>query len=202
MAHQKYINAVKISPNDKLIATSSQDKTVKIWDAKTLTLLKTLSGHRRGIWDIQFSPADQLIASASGDNTLKVWSLSTGQSVATLQGHQAALVKLNWLNLGLQIATASVDGVVKIWNVKKQVCQNTFEMHDEKIWALDFCEHVLTHKDESYTSLKLITGSSDSKVKIWIDNTVEQAALDKQTQLDLINNEHNLSKLMRENDLV
>ena len=52
MAHQKYINAVKISPNDKVIATSSQDKTIKLWDAKSLTLLKTLSGHRRGIWDI------------------------------------------------------------------------------------------------------------------------------------------------------
>ena len=53
-----------------------------------------------------------------------------------------------------------------------------------------------------YSSLKLITGSSDSRVKIWTDNTVEQAAQDKQTQLDLINNEHQLSKLMRENDLV
>lgn len=101
MAHQKYINAVKISPNDKLIATSSQDKTIKIWDAKSLTLLKTMSGHRRGIWDIQFSPTDQLIASASGDNSLRVWSIATGQAVATLQGHKAALVKLSWLNLGL-----------------------------------------------------------------------------------------------------
>lgn len=62
--------------------------------------------------------------------------------MATLQGHQAALVKLNWLNMGLQICSASVDGVVKIWNIKKQMCQNTFEMHDEKIWALDFCEHI------------------------------------------------------------
>ena len=52
-------------------------------------------------------------------------------------------------------------------------------MHDEKIWALDFCEHVQSHHGEPYTSLKLITGSSDSKVRIWIDNTVEQAALDK-----------------------
>ena len=36
MAHQKYINAVRISPNDKLIATSSQDKTIKIWESKSL----------------------------------------------------------------------------------------------------------------------------------------------------------------------
>jgi U3 small nucleolar RNA-associated protein 13 len=79
------------------------------------------------------------------------------------------LVKLSWLNLGLQLASASVDGVVKIWNVKKQVCMNTIEMHEEKIWAMDFCEHITDER----TSLKMITGSSDSKVKIWVDNTVE-----------------------------
>lgn len=102
----------------------------------------------------------------------------------------------------MQIASASVDGVVKIWNIKKQVCQNTFEMHDEKIWALDFCEHLQTYNGDSFLSLKLITGSSDSKVKIWVDNTVEQVAADKQAQLDLTSNEHALSKLMRDNDLV
>ena len=122
MAHQKYINAVKVSPNDKIIATSSQDKTIKLWEASSLKLQKTLTGHSRGVWDIQFSPSDQLLASAGGDANLKVWSIQTGQSVATLQGHKEALVKIAWLNLGLQIASASVDGVVKVWNVRKQMC--------------------------------------------------------------------------------
>ena len=31
MGHQKYINIAKFSPNDKFIASGSQDKTVKIW---------------------------------------------------------------------------------------------------------------------------------------------------------------------------
>jgi len=70
------------------------------------------------------------------------------------------------------------------------MCQNTFEMHDEKIWALDFCEHIQSFEGSHFTSLKLITGSSDSKVKIWVDNTVEQAATEKQVQMDLADNEH------------
>ena len=70
----------------------------------------------------------------------KVWNVSTGECLATLQGHTSALVKAAWLNAGLQIATASVDGIVKVWNFRKQQCQNTFEMHEEKIWAMDFLE--------------------------------------------------------------
>ena len=58
MAHSKYINAVRVAPNDKIIATSSQDKSIKLWDSKDLTLKGTLNGHKRGIWDIQFSPSD------------------------------------------------------------------------------------------------------------------------------------------------
>jgi U3 small nucleolar RNA-associated protein 13 len=52
MAHQKYINCVRISPNDKMIATSSQDKQIKLWDAQTLSLKATLTGHKKGVWDL------------------------------------------------------------------------------------------------------------------------------------------------------
>ena len=84
MAHQKYINAVRVSPNDKMIATSSQDKTINIWQAGALTLKKTLKGHKSGIWDIQFAPTEQLMVSASGDKTCKVWNVGSGECLATL----------------------------------------------------------------------------------------------------------------------
>jgi len=75
-SHEKDINVVSVAPNDSLVATGSQDKTVKLWNATDLSLRATLKGHRRGIWDCQFSPFDRVIASGSGDRTVKVWSLS------------------------------------------------------------------------------------------------------------------------------
>ena len=77
MAHAKYINCVRISPNDKMIATSSQDKQIKLWESKSLTLKGTLTGHRKGVWDIQVNPSEQMLVSAPGDNDLKVWNLQT-----------------------------------------------------------------------------------------------------------------------------
>ena len=127
MGHQKYINVVRVSPNDKLIASSSQDKTIKIWNsADHLMLVQTLQGHKKGVWDCSFSPVDKLLVSASGDKTVKVWNLTSGQCISTLSGHQTSLVKVSWINLGLQVLSASVDGVVKVWNLKKQACVNTF----------------------------------------------------------------------------
>ena len=144
MAHQKCINIAKFSPNDKLIASGSQDKIVKIWQAKDLKQVMELKGHLKGVWDLEFSPAEKQIVTVSGDKLIKVWNISgdKGECIATLQGHADQLVKIKWLNQGLQLASASVDGVVKLWNLKKQQCVNTFEMHTDRIWAMDLHEEV------------------------------------------------------------
>jgi U3 small nucleolar RNA-associated protein 13 len=73
VAHDKDINAIAIAPHDRLIASGSQDKTIKLWTSADLTLVATLKGHRRGVWALEFSPVDKVLASGSGDNTIKIW---------------------------------------------------------------------------------------------------------------------------------
>lgn len=143
--HQKAINVAKFSPSDKLIASASQDRTIKIWTAKELKLTATLKGHRAGIWDVAFSGVEKQLVSVSGDKLVKVWDLNDpqGACIATFQGHNDQIVKAIWLNAGLQIASASVDGVVKVWNLKKQQCVNTIEMSDDKVWAMDLFEEIV-----------------------------------------------------------
>ena len=59
-AHDKDINSVSVSPNDKLIGSGSSDKTAKIWDTSDGACLAVLRGHKRGIWSVQFSTVDQV----------------------------------------------------------------------------------------------------------------------------------------------
>ena len=75
-AHDKDINSIVIAPNDKIFATASQDKTVKVWSVVDGTLIGTCNGHKRGVWSVQFSSVDQCLLTSSGDKTIKIWSLS------------------------------------------------------------------------------------------------------------------------------
>lgn len=49
-----------LSPPDTLVATSSQDRTIKLWGLPGLTPGLTLRGHKRGVWGVTFSPVDKV----------------------------------------------------------------------------------------------------------------------------------------------
>lgn len=87
--HDKDINAVDFAPNDKILATGSQDRTAKLFaidytpaakahpiPTAKLTPLGLLKGHKRGVWSVKFSPTEQCVATASGDQTIKLWNIN------------------------------------------------------------------------------------------------------------------------------
>lgn len=87
--HDKDINTVDFAPNDKILATGSQDRTAKLFGidytpitkaqpipTAKLSPLGLLKGHKRGVWSVKFSPTEQCVATASGDQTIKLWNIN------------------------------------------------------------------------------------------------------------------------------
>jgi WD40 repeat protein len=58
------------SPDGQLLVSTSDDKTIRLWDVTTGVSLFTLVGHSRSVRAVAFSPDGQLLASASYDNTV------------------------------------------------------------------------------------------------------------------------------------
>ena len=91
-AHPKYLIRCLLSPNVKLLATCSADKTIKIWNMEPqgIGLDKTLTGHQRWVWDMAFSADSAYLVSASSDHYARLWELQTGQTVKQYAGHHKA----------------------------------------------------------------------------------------------------------------
>lgn len=186
-AHEKDINIVVVAPNDSMIATGSQDKTIKLWRATDLSTVATLKGHRRGIWDCQFSPHDRVLATSSGDKTIKVWSLADFSCVRTFQGHVASVLRVRFLNSGLQLLSSGGDGLVKLWTIRTNECECTMDGHSEKVWALDVAQD----------SLSFVSGGADSKLNIWSDNTQNMEEAKQQEEEKKVAIEQKLANYLR-----
>jgi G protein beta subunit-like protein len=91
-AHKTYCLHCEVSPDTKLLATTSADRTVKLWNCVDFSLEKTLVGHQRWTWDCVFSADSAYIVTASSDNTAKLWDVANGTCIRTYTGHVKACV--------------------------------------------------------------------------------------------------------------
>jgi len=114
--HDAQIWSVTYSPDGRRIATASQDKTAKIWDAETGLLLLTLTGHTDSVNGIVYSPDGKRIATTSDDHTAKVWDASTGEELLTLSGHTDWVFRVAFSPDGKRLVTTSWDKTVKVWD--------------------------------------------------------------------------------------
>lgn len=189
IAHQKDINCVTVAPNDKLIATASQDKTAKLW-SESLGLLGVLRGHKRGVWFIRFSPVDQVVATSSADCTIKLWSVVNLNCLKTFEGHDASILRIEFVSAGYQIISAGADGLLKLFSIKTSEVVCALDQHDARIWALAI------KRDES----GIVTGGGDSYLVKWKDVTEEMRQKKIKEDEERILQEQQLSNYLQNQD--
>jgi len=112
-AHNNRVTTLSFSPDGKLLASGSDDSSIRIWDFQTETLLQTLQGHSSYIWGLGFSPNGQYLASASQDGHVLLWQKSNADFELRndIQGHSEGMWSIAWSGDSSKFASAGGDQV-------------------------------------------------------------------------------------------
>jgi WD40 repeat protein len=179
LRHWEQVNGVCFSPDGELLATASYDHTVRLWDAATGRLVRTLTGHQDKVNDVTFGAAGRggvtppllassgfdgtvRLASGSDDATVKVWETSAWLS-RTLVGHEGNVRSVVFRPDGEVLAAAvaadqMINQMIKLWDpVTYQERGRPLRGHQAHVNAVAF------HADGKV----LASGSPDKTVKLW-----------------------------------
>ncbi len=131
--HTGSVNSVSFSPDGTRIVTGSDDRTAKVWDARTGTALLELKGHTGGVTSVSFSPDGTRILTGSGDETAKVWDARTGTALLELKGHTGGVSSVSFSPDGTRILTGSGDRTAKVWDARTGTALLELKGHTE-LW--------------------------------------------------------------------
>ncbi|OIW03074.1 hypothetical protein TanjilG_19354 [Lupinus angustifolius] len=133
--HSSLITDVRFGPSMPRLATSSFDKTVRVWDVDNPGYsLRTFSGHSASVMSLDFHPnKDDLICSCDGDGEIRYWSINNGSCTRVTKGGTAQ-VRFQ-PRLGRCLAAAA-ENIVSILDVETQACRYSLKGHTKPIHSL------------------------------------------------------------------
>ncbi|OKH34173.1 hypothetical protein NIES2101_39415 [Calothrix sp. HK-06] len=156
--HQSYATSVAYNADGSLLASASDDATIKIWqrDGK---LLQTLKGHKDNVFSVIWDKNSQILVAASFDQTITVWRrleeglFETKPVIRISEPDEVWGVALN--SQSNILATSTKSGQVKLYSLDGKLIK-TIAAHNSKIWSVNFSPDG-----------KIATAGADNLIKIW-----------------------------------
>ncbi len=153
---QTAIAFLTFSADGSTMASAGNDGPVSTLDARTGTLIRTVSIEGK-ITAIALSAAGETLASASDDGIVSLWDLRAGGSRTLLKKHKGAVNAIAFSPDGRLLATGGDDRTVVIWEIGSGKSKQTLKGHDLTVSSLTF----------SRDGQLIASGSGNASVVLW-----------------------------------
>eukprot|EP01060_Flectonema_neradi_P009157 TRINITY_DN16545_c0_g1_i1.p1 TRINITY_DN16545_c0_g1~~TRINITY_DN16545_c0_g1_i1.p1 ORF type:complete len:501 (+),score=78.92 TRINITY_DN16545_c0_g1_i1:46-1548(+) len=158
--HSDRINKIAMHPSGSFVATTSQDRTWRLWDVtagrQSYGVLDQ-EGHASPVYGIDIQSDGSLVATGDTSGIGRIWDLRHGYSIFVLQGHQKQVLAVSFSPNGWLMCTGGDDNIIKLWDLRRREVLKTISAHGGLISSAKF--------DPSGDFL--VTTSYDTTLKIW-----------------------------------
>lgn len=165
--HSSWVTSVALSNHAPVLASSSLDDTVKVWNLQKGELMFNLTGHSRDVNAVAISPDGKTLFSGSDDCTIKIWHLLSGAPLRSLTGHARDVNALAITPDGKILISGGEDRTLRLWQATNGASLKTLPGVASMIKA------IATSPDGK----TFASGGLDNKVRIWSLQTGEQLRL-------------------------
>lgn len=159
IGHSDAINSLAFSPDNKLLASGSEDGTIIFWKTADWTKSDPVRDRPSGVLTLTFSHNGKWLASAGMDGTVSIWDVSKlPLSATSFKGHTLPVFALAFNKDDSLLASGSWDKTIIIWDVKShQQVGNPLRGHSDYISSLAFSPDGKT----------LVSGGWDNTIVLW-----------------------------------
>jgi WD40 repeat protein len=156
------IHSVAFSRGGKLLASASQDSTVKLWNLTTKELDGSLQ-HQNPVSTVSFSPEGSTLASGDSKGYVEFWDIRSKNRLDIIQSKELSSINSIDFNSDGSILAVSGDGnwvdgsYLQLWDVSTKKVIHFLAGHNDPINSVAFSPDGQT----------LASGSQDGSVKLW-----------------------------------
>uniref|UniRef100_A0A671RRF1 WD repeat-containing protein 3-like n=1 Tax=Sinocyclocheilus anshuiensis TaxID=1608454 RepID=A0A671RRF1_9TELE len=154
-------------PDQRLLAVSLLDCTVKIFYTDTLKFFLSLYGHKLPVLCLDISHDSALIGTGSADRNVKIWGLDFGDC------HRSIVMFLQFVPKTHLFFTAGKDRKIKQWDADKFEHIQTLEGHHREVWCLAI----------SANGDHIVSSSHDKSLRLW-ERTREPIILEEEKEME------------------
>ena len=167
--HAGAVTAVSYDPSGQFLVSVGADRSVKVWNAETGELIRSLNHHTDRIHAIAFRPGAVPAECATGgdDGTIRVWQPTVGRMLRIIRNPGGSTLALSYTRDGASIFGAGHDGVLRKWDADSNQLIGEWSGHNDWVYSLAV----------SPDGKLLASGGWSGTVKLWDVSAVPESPL-------------------------